>query len=109
MGTQILVQYRGFPRPARIVVRIVLVIERSHVLPHLIDGIYACVCWNGATGYDLVTINNFNLFSKPDGNAGVGFKKHCCCPLRRVRKQSAHGLLHAGHVSSSTIPLRSRA
>ena len=88
------VQHWSLPRPARIVVRIVLVVERSHVLPHLIDGIYACVCRNGAAGCDLVIINDFNLFPKPDGNAGVGFEKLYCCLLRRTRKQSAHGLLH---------------
>ena len=76
-------------------VRIVLVVKCSHVLPHLIDGIYAYTCRNGAAGYDLVAINDFNLFSKPDGNGGVGFEKfYCCCFLRRIRKQSAHGLLY---------------
>ena len=64
------------------------------MFPHLVDGIHTRVCWNGAAGYDLVTINDFNLFPKPDSNGGVGFEKFYCCFLRRVRKQSAHGLLY---------------
>ena len=88
------VQHWRLPRPAGIILPIVRVVERSHMIPHLMDGIYIRICGNSTVGNYLVAINDFNFFPKPDSNARVGFEKLYCCLLRRTRKQSAHGLLH---------------